>query len=65
MKDWLTVLIPVVFVVGGFFLQTYGLQKRVDTLENSSKTKGAEAIELLHRVEKRVYKIELQCQCAK
>jgi len=64
MKDWLSIIIPVLLVFGGFMLQTYGLQGRVNRIEINRKTEGKQAIADLRSLEKRVYKIELQCSCA-
>jgi len=64
MKDWISVLIPVLLVVGGFVLQTATMQSRVDAIENRQESQGTQAIADLRRLENRVYKIELQCTCA-
>jgi len=64
MKDWISILIPVILVVGGFVLQTSTLQSRVEAIEQARLTAGKQAINDLRSLEKRVYKIELQCSCA-
>jgi len=62
--EWLTILIPVMIVAGGFLVKTYELQGRVDKIELNRSTEGKQALADLRSLEKRVYKIELQCQCA-
>ena len=62
--EWLTILIPVMLVAGGFLVKTYELQGRVDQIEINRSTEGRQAINDLRSLEKRVYKIELQCSCA-
>ena len=65
MKDWISILIPVILVVGGFVLQSATLQSRVEAIEQDRLTAGKQALADLRSLEKRVYKIELQCSCAK
>ncbi len=64
MKDWIAILIPVLLVVGGFVLQTATLQSRVEAIENDRKTDGAQAITDLRALEKRVFSMEIKCECS-
>jgi len=61
--EWLTVLVPIILVAGGFMIKTYELQGRVDVIEIDRRTAGQKALRDLRVLEDRVLTIELRGEC--
>ena len=64
MKDWALVIITAISVFGGIGIALVQMESRITAIEEARKNVEVTAIKDLRDLEKRVFAIELKCECA-